>query len=366
MKRPITYLLAVIFTLSLQAQTFHALIFCHTTDRSIGQSMSVELANVCRNIGILERLLENDYLFQVTPIDGPNCSEANIRQFIESMQVGPDDVVFVFYGGHGSHAMNNAEDPWPQFCMNTNNQDKWLPMAKLEKWIAAKNPRLRIITANCCNKEQDGVSIKPMWVNDERATNLAGLKPEYFRKLFSQKGSVMSTSSRLGQYSWCNRYGGLFTNQFWAAMEQLGQGKIQPDWNSLLKVASVEIDVPTERGIVKQNPYYQINLGSGSDSDRRPPVRRDVTKKGTLNQNLAKLIDKTIDADTRLAMIPSILSQFFRSGSKVITYASDMTTAVDFEDAEDFLRRICLSPYVNGIAILNDDTNMLKVHELRQ
>lgn len=367
MKKIIIFALLQIVLLSASAQTFHAIVFCNTIDRSIGQSMSVELANVCRNLGILENLLEDDYIFKITPIDGLNCTGANLRQIINAMEVGPDDVVFTFYGGHGSHATNNAEDPWPQYCMNTGDQSKWIPMAQVEKWIAQKNPRLRIIMSNCCNKEQEGVTIKPMWANDDRATRLDGLNANAFRKLFSSKGCVMSTSSKLGQYSWCNQYGGLFTNQFWAAMQKLGEGKIQPDWNSLLNTASIDIDVNTREGIVKQSPYYKVSLSDrrdngGSGTTRRPPVNNDNE---TLNQALSKLVNKSIDQDSRLSMIPAIMRKFFNSGSKVITIASDMTTGVDFEDAEDFLRRICLSPYVSGITLLNDDTNMLKVHELR-
>ena len=368
MKKIIIFALLQTVLLCANAQTFHAIVFCNTSDRSIGESMSVELANVSRNLGVLERLLEDDYLFEITRIDGPNCTGANLRQIINAMEVGPDDVVFTFYGGHGSHAPNNAEDPWPQYCMNTGDQSKWIPMAQVEKWIAQKNPRLRIIMSNCCNKEQEGVTIKPMWANDERATRLDGLNANAFRKLFSSKGCVMSTSSKLGQYSWCNQYGGLFTNQFWAAMQQLGEGKIQPDWNSLLRVASADLYANTENGRVTQTPYYKVSLsngngnGGGSGATRRPPVNNDNE---TLNQALSKLVNKSIDQDSRLSMIPTIMRKFFNSSSKVITIASDMTTGVDFEDAEDFLRRICLSPYVSGITLLNDDTNMLKVHELR-
>ena len=75
------------------------------------------------------------------------------------MEVGRDDIVFFFYGGHGTHAFNNADDPWPQMCMNTNIESLFMPVASVDKLIAAKQPKLRIILTNCCNKEQTGVSI---------------------------------------------------------------------------------------------------------------------------------------------------------------------------------------------------------------
>ena len=352
--------LCLFYITQLQAQTFHAIVFCNTIDESIGQSMTTELSNVARNMGILESLLEDDYYFITSVIDGKNCSRDYIKRLIDNMEVGPDDVIFTFYGGHGSHAPNNADDPWPQYCMNTGNQNLWLPMAQLDKWLASKNPRLRVIVSNCCNKEQDFVTIKPMWATNERATKMDTYNAEPFRKLFSQRGRIMSTSSKLGQYSWCNGYGGVFTNQFWDAMDKLGQGKISPTWNSLLETASQELNIQTKEGIVKQTPYYDIRLNEPKDRVRTP--RPTET---TLAQALAKLTDKSIGQNTRLAMIPEIRSKYFNNGSMVITVASDMTTAVDYENAADFLNRICLSPYIKGITILNDDINRLKVHELR-
>jgi len=342
------------------AQTFHAIVFCNTIDRSIGQSMSVELSNVARNFGILEKLLEEDYLFNITLVDGNHCTAQNIQNLLKGMRIEPDDVVFTFYGGHGSHAPNNAEDPWPQLCMNTSDQSKWIPLALIDKWVAMKNPRLRIIMANCCNVVDDRVTIKPMWATDERATKLDGLDAETFRKLFRHKGNIMITSSKLGQYSWCNSYGGCFTNQFWESMNKLGKGQISPDWNSLMSSAGREISINTDRGIVKQTPYYKIDIAGISD-DNSTIIHRE----NTLSTLLSMLVDKKQSQDKRLAMIPDIMSKYFNGRSKVITVASDMTTMIEYEDAIDFLHRICLSPYISGITILNDDMQNLKVHELR-
>ena len=88
MKKIIIFALLQTVLLCANAQTFHAIVFCNTSDRSIGESMSVELANVSRNLGVLERLLEDDYLFEITRIDGPNCTGANLRQIINAMKWG--------------------------------------------------------------------------------------------------------------------------------------------------------------------------------------------------------------------------------------------------------------------------------------
>ena len=363
MKTLYAVIILLLSAITSNAQTFHAIVFCNTIDRSIGESMTLELANVSRNLGVLEKLLENNYYFSITRIDGSNCTRENVKATIEDLEVDSDDIIFVFYGGHGSHAVNNRQDPWPQFCMNTGDQAKWVPMAHVDKWVSAKRPRLSIIVANCCNVEQPGVSVKPMWANNDRATSLDGMDANAFLKLFSSKGRILTTSSKLGQYSWCNRVcGGIFTNQFWESMWKIGKGDIKPDFESFLASAGAELTVQTNEGPVKQTPYYETYL-----NNNKSPITRhiDKDKATTLSAAISKLTDKSISQSSRLEMIPGILHQFFNSSSKVISVASDMKTNIDYEDASDFLRRICLSPYIKGITILNDDPSYLKIHELR-
>lgn len=352
-----------------QAQTLHAVIFCNTIDESIGKNMKIDLKNSTDKIRTIARVL--DYNLDLQQLDGKDCTRANLKAAIDEMEVGPDDVIFTFYGGHGTHAVNNASDPWPQYLMNSGfeNQGNWVPMASVEKWVAAKSPRLRIIVANCCNKEQEGVTVKPLWADDGRAKNLSDINPESMKKLFGVKGSIMVTSSKLGQYSWCNElYGGIFTSEFWDSMEKVGNGRIKADWETLLKDASdhtgqysFRTDEPPYT--VTQNPYYKVSISNGND----PYPRRDVDRNPgtTLDNALQQLLNKNMSVEARLDMIPAVLRSHFAPGAKVMTYANDLKTVVDYEDAADFLRRIARSPYIKQVNVLENSNNVIKVHELR-
>ncbi len=356
-----------------QAQTLHAVVFCNTIDESIGENMKIDLKNSTDKIRTIARVL--DYDLDLQQLDGKDCTRAKLKAAIDEMVVEPDDVVFTFYGGHGTHAMNNASDPWPQYCMNTGfeNQGNWVPMATVDKWVAAKSPRLRIIVANCCNKEQRGTTVKPLWADDGRAKSLSDINPESMKALFGVKGSIMATSSKLGQLSWCNAlYGGIFTSQFWDAMEKVGNGRLKADWENLLKDAAestgqyrFRTDEPPYT--VTQNPYYKVNIsGSGTikkDNDKNPGKDRNP---GTpLDVALQRLLNKDLAIETRLDMIPGVLNTYFAPGTKVMTYANDLKTVVDYEDAADFLRRIARSPYIKQVNVLENANNVIKVHELR-
>lgn len=363
-------LITVCTSTFVQAQMIHVVVFCNTTDKKIGESMTVELNNVLNQFQTLHKLVEADYDLDIYELSGADCTRANLKKIIDEMDVYPEDVVWTFYGGHGSHAANNADDPWPQYLMNSGfeNQANWVPMATLDNWVAAKKPRLRIISSNCCNNVQPETTIKPLWADDGRATSLKGLNAENFKKLLSAKGRVMSTSSKLGQYSWCNGYGGIYTNIFWEVMTMVGTGQVSADWDSVLKkvyevCSAYKIRTNSYPYEYVQNPYHQVSVdGAGTT----PRIRPDRRPGNPLAQALSKLVDKNIGQDSRLAMIPDVLNRHFDGGAKVITIANDMQTAVDYEDAEVFLRRICLSPYIEKVNIITESRTLLKVHEVRK
>ena len=283
------------------------------------------------------------------------------------MDVEEDDVILTFYGGHGSHAPNNEDDPWPQYLMNSGfeNQGNWVPMASLAKWVQAKNPRLAIILSNCCNAIQPKTTIKPLWAMGGDYTNIDAKKTENYKKLFSAKGLVMATSSKLGELSWCNSLsGGLYTCDFIEALDMVGSGKIESNWDVLLQKA---YDICSSRDIVdrsgshyKQHPYFKVNSNSG-------PVPPGVDKRKSndpLDQMLIDLLSK--DRTARLSVIPSMLgSNHFGKYREILTVGTDLETVVEHEKPNDFLRRISLSPYIKHVNIIREESGDLIVHEVR-
>lgn len=356
----------------LHARTFHAVIFCDTKDKSIGENMVIDLNNVTNFIGICQNLLEDDYDFEIARFDGQTCTRDNVKGFIDKMDVRDDDVVLTFYGGHGTHAVGD-NDPWPQYCMNTpivspTAQRNWITMSEMKKWLDIKNPRLKIILSNCCNNEIDGVTVKPMWASEGRATPMTNYNADNIRKLFSASGTVMMTGCVLGEFSWCNRLvGGIFTNQLMGAIEKAAQGAMEPDWEIITETAQKltgNIPIVDQEGTTHyQHPHRLVSITRMNDSTRRDP---DPTPKNDSNlSDCLKTLLAITDHNVRLSMIPSIKSKYFKQGAKVITIANDMQTAVDYEDVDDFLRRLALSPYIKGITVLNDNPMLIKVHELR-
>lgn len=349
------------------AQTLHTIVFCNTIDQSIGQSMSIEFLNMKNQVRTWAGLI--DYDEDHHELDGRNCTRANLKAVIDDMDVDADDVILTFYGGHGSHAENDP-DPWPQYCMNSGfeNQGNWVPMALVQKWIEAKNARLSIIISNCCNVVQGATTKKPLWAMGGDYTRLDGINSKNYKALFAAKGLVMATSSKVPEPSWCGvPQGGLYTCDFIQAMKLVGTGVVSPDWDSVLNKA---YELCANRDIVdrdgqhhKQHPYQKFYSRGGSvpPSDTpRPRVDSDP-----LGQVLLDIVNKDKDQSVRLSMIPGIVNKYFSVYNKVMTVGTDMETAVDYEDPADFLRRICLSPYIKQVNIVNKQGGILIVHEVR-
>ena len=344
------------------AQTIHSIVFCNTIDRSIGVSMERDLKNMLNEIDKIA--VATDYDYDRIYFDGPNCTRNNLKKAIDEMYVEDDDIIITFYGGHGSHAKDNDEDPWPQYCMNSGfeNQANWVPMQLLAKWIQAKGPRLAIILSNCCNVVQAQTTIK---VTSMGYTAMSDVNVNNYRKLMSANGLVMATSSKLTEPSWCNEtVGGLYTCDLMEALGKVGDGSIPPTWDDLLKHAydlCSARDIMDREGIhYKQHPYYEVTPKGKTKINDRTPKAKDA-----LGQALLDIVDKTKSKSSRLAMIPDIVEKYFSNYSLVLTVGTDMETIVDNEKPEDFLRRICLSPYIIRVNVISEDRGMLMVHEIR-
>lgn len=362
----------VLGCLAVEAQTLHTVVFCNTIDESIGRSMSIEFLNMKNQVKTWAGLI--DYDEDNHELDGMHCTRANLKSIIDHMDVDEDDVILTFYGGHGSHAQNDP-DPYPQYLMNSGfeNQGNWVPMTTLRKWVEAKGARLSIIISNCCNVVQEATTKKPLWAMGGNYTRLDNLNANNYKKLFAAKGVVMATSSKVPEPSWCGiPDGGLYTCDFIQAMKLVGTGAVAPDWNSVLDKA---YSLCAARDIVdrdgqhhRQHPYQKFFPNGNPRPVPPPPGPDDVDKRkdsDPLGQALLDLVNKNKDQSSRLAMIPSIVNRHFGGYSKVMTVGTDMETVVEYENPRDFLRRICLSPYIKQVNIVSKDGGMLTVHEIR-
>lgn len=364
---------------ALEAQKLHVIVFCDTNDKSIGENKESERKITINEMQTIAGCLEEyGYDSEFTECFGNDCNKANLMKVINRLTIAPEDVVFFYYGGHGSHALNNESDKFPQMCLGEDYADNWVPVTLIKNIIMKKNPRLAVILTGCCNKEQRGVSIKSVVAESESYTYESEINKEAYKKMFlDSTGLVMMTSSKVGQYSYSGKEGGIFCLTFWLAMEYVGKGEFTPEWNYICEAVKQNVaqtPIKTKEGIVYQEPYYEVtpkNVNTPITTNNQRTTHRTTVvnnSNSSLSNDLSKLLDKTLSVDNRLQLIQETLAKHFAYGAKVRTLGRDMNTVVDYEDAEIFLRRIVMSPFIKQINIVeeNGDKNtVLTVHEIR-
>lgn len=358
------------------AQTLHSLIVGATDDFKIGKGITRNLINMNKIIQDVVGVLDCEFEQEI--FDHSKCTKANVTNWINNLDIDPEDVVFFFYSGHGGRALNDT-DIFPQMCMNDpSNQALYLPVSHVEDMISKKKPRLAIIITECCNSENPGIKIKPLFaMSTDEYSSVKEYDAKALRDLFfNTKGIVKISSSKPKEYSWIydstDAYGGgMFVNNFIDSFnDAVIYKKLPANWSAIFNDTHDKvfaIDIHKDGKIYKQEPIAYI--GDSKQKDKPIDiVKRDKT--GTLFQALQYLVNDEINVDTRLSMMENVKQRHFTPNAKVATIASNGTTIVDYENIDTFLKRIILSPYIKQISILEGENegknSLIKVHELRK
>ncbi len=358
------------------SQAMHALVVAATEDDRIGKGVVKNMQNMTKIIQDVANVLDCEFEFE--QFGDSQCTKVDVTEWINNLDIEPDDVVFFFYSGHGGRALNDT-DIFPQMCMNNpSNQALYMPVAHVENLIVKKNPRLVIIITECCNAESAGIRIKPLFaMSEEKYSSASDYDPKALRDLFfNAKGIVKISSSKPTEYSWiCNTSdengGGIFVNHFIDSFnDAVKYGKLAADWKTIFnsthdKVYAEEIRVHGK--LYRQEPISMITETKQQDKNINI-VKRD--KVGSLYETLQYLVDDKVSVDKRLGMINQVKKRHFTPDAKVVTLAANGITVIDYEDVDVFLKRIILSLYIENITVLNgsnDELNsLIKVQEMRK
>lgn len=191
---------AVVFTPTADAQTLYALLITDDGNPSNGH-----LHNA--NKGRMERVFRNIKrevpihleLFELkSNVDNNNpefMSKDNILRWVRNLNADKDDVVFVYFSGHG------RADP------NTRELYLTLPTGKFNRKELADametiSCRLKILVTDPCD-------FSPVWLPKHQ-----GFKKAYSNLFLEHKGFLNVTAAVEGDYAFGDSEGGIFTHAF--------------------------------------------------------------------------------------------------------------------------------------------------------
>jgi Caspase domain len=225
----------------------HAFVVGQTNDPMIGAQadfgkMQAEMKRIADIVGL--DIVMHVYPKESTP---PEVLAADLKGLV----CGSDDMVWFYYTGHGSNAVNYNNGRFPQFII----KDKKFEQEKVHEVLLSKKPRLLITMFDCCNFRTE----------NEAEILLFDVKRANYIALFGEAtGDIKIASNTAGvqSYSWGNAVsGGIFTISFLSALEDmtsLPYGKCT--WDALLAKTQSGAQELAKASGKQQTPYYEHRI----------------------------------------------------------------------------------------------------------
>jgi hypothetical protein len=249
----------------------HFILVANTEDPRIGASVKKDVNNIYSEIKDVSTFLKIP--LNLVEISGSKFGKDNVDAAITNLKPGADDIVIFYYSGHGYSNDQQASQLYPQFDLRQSRFDDiyvaTLNVSDVHNRIKAKNARLNIIIADCCNSSLG--TLKPEGKSFALTTkSLLSWDRSYCNTLFLKaKGSVLATAAKKGQYAYGNTdVGGYFTSNIVTAMEKY-LSKFQttaPTWDKIIAEAQTTTvslslsNICKENTTCRQDPFYTMDI----------------------------------------------------------------------------------------------------------
>ncbi len=219
---------------TVDAQTVHTLLVIMDDDKTLGRGMQVnldKLNDLLKKVDKVYRVEKDVYLSsrrETTP--------DNVLRWVRALRPARDDVVFIYYGGHGG--MVSKTDRRTYLYLTSGE----LYRADLEAAVKSHSCRLKIIVTDACSSypssEQSQAELQTY------ASIVPSRQNVMIENLFGQhEGLLHVNGASEGQYGWSDTartgQGGFFTRSFIAAINYTlykgGDGFIE--WKEVFEFA---------------------------------------------------------------------------------------------------------------------------------
>lgn len=353
--------------LTANAQKFYEFVFCNTLDSKIGETCALDEERIVSEIGGIAESIGYEPVERM--FHGEDCSKETLLNELTNLQCSSRDVVLFYYSGHGVHSNAGLDDKFPQMCLKyaPKDQEKFVPVRKVEELISAKKPRLAIILSDCCNNIDESGWITSKGLTEARGVHIMTRDAvNNYRKLFAEsEGIVVATGCKLGQTSLCtmqNRIGGFFTFEFCQQIDKMCKGTGTVTWSNLLSNVKAEVAKQTQN---EQEPYYVSNIkqeggsGNGGGGNVTPTPPPPAANFSTFQEALESLL-RTNDMTVRRNMLPRIKQRCFSGkNATIVTLGRNLTTVVDYEELDAYLNRLATNKKIIRISVLKDETDSM-------
>lgn len=301
MKIVISLFVTIVLTMSASAQTFHAMIFSNMKESSQRAADRTEEMNnmrsFCQNLATTL-----GYRQDIRCHSDNEFTSTQFLQDIESMSIGSEDIVMLFYNGHGC---NWDDDDWPHMCFK--DKQYWQTTAYEKLQEKCSNAKLLLCIACCCNMDSRSRSGYDMEYD-------YSFDPNKARALFagfSGKRKVVTSSSIRGQYSYSwtsgSRLGSIYGISLREAINEVlrPSSTIAPSWDNVLALAQRKTLSYTDQ---KQRPQYKIQDSTTKLSARVQKILNEMREISSSSEPVkARVISTTLTKNVPVGDIPSLV-----------------------------------------------------------
>lgn len=234
-----------------------AIIVADTNDENIGGSTAIDMAKM---EGFLTRIAKytGANLKKIT-LSNDQFRSVKLLHEIDNLQPEKEDIVFFYISSHGFHT-SRQKDPWPIFYFSSDFRSVGFNF--IIDMLLDKEPALVIALADACNNLIDkDLNIDQYGQMFGKGMSEDSIRENYKNLFLYNLGSVLATSSSIGESSWATYGGSIFTMSFLDSFDEEIKRK-SPTWDTILNRTS---DIVHKRqkyikDLEEQHPYYFIDV----------------------------------------------------------------------------------------------------------
>ena len=224
--------------------TLRSIIIADTQDIEIGYSCASDAYRLEKSLQAVGSQLRLGT--DITVLDKRKCHRTDVEKWIHSLTPGGNDVVMVFYAGHGHEDQSGSH--LPVLIL----RDGEVRGAALQEEIDRLPCKLSVVVFDCCNLLPEGFYPKKrhLYPVIHKNRRLARLKPLFFQC----NASITMCAARTGELAWGGQNGGFLTTGFLRAMKDPSQTGVI-SWRRILTRAKT---YSIKRSRNKQHPFFTI------------------------------------------------------------------------------------------------------------
>lgn len=248
MHKYLLFIMALVASSPCFANTVHALLCAETGDPRIAYSVREDHLHMKQVVKLISH--DTQKPLQLTELVDRQLTGGAILQWLHNLETSQDDIVIVYYAGHGEREKTNYT-PWPYVYLFETKE--LFPTTTIIEHLANKPHQLFLCAFDCCNSYDKSF---PYYKEKQRKAKLtkASSPLQYVHiptSLFQKKGTVIITASQPMKPA----YNGVFTPAFFDIITSHND---LSDWNVAMKQVTTRCEQLSHYNF--QRPFYYIDV----------------------------------------------------------------------------------------------------------